>query len=346
MQDLNEREAQVEQHIRDGETEQAVQGIVDLVRAYCKNKDFLKAEALRDRLYEIDPLAISEIVLAGDIIEQEKSASLDRGHLEKWSELYNRLSTEEKNELYFCLESTYCDPDQALFQAGEENTRLFLLEQGEIKLSYHGNGREIYIKTCSPGEIQGAETFFRLTNRSTYTAKARTPVQVSLLHQSALTRWEQEYPNLVSELYNYCFLGKDIAEIIRERDADRRSQQRIQVDSRLKLQVLNESGKPLARPFGAEMINISSGGLAFTLELANSKTAQKLLSRRIALKANLPIDNDWREIKKAGRIVGIRALAFNEYSFHVQFEKPLPEELLERIQPGATKRSRDLDIEL
>ena len=344
MQEFSEQEAQLERHIERGETDEAIQCLLQLVQAYSKKKQFRKAEALRDRLYQIDPMAIREIVNAGDIIEQEKSASLDKGHLERWTDLYSRLTGEERNELYFQLHPISFQPDQALFRTGQENTHLFFLEQGEVKLLCRGNGEETYLKTCLAGDILGGETCFRIAARSTYSAISRTDVQASLLHQDALERWKQELPNLRTELYEYCFRDNEIAELLTAKSADRRSENRLQIQGRLMVQVLTESGKPLSRPFASEVLNISSGGLAFSIKAGKSETVHMLLSRRIALKTDLPTQKDWREIKKAGRIVAVWAHAFNEHSLHVQFEKPLPQDLLESLQPEASRPGQELEL--
>ena len=92
----------------------AVKALFDLIVECAKKKDFVKAEALREKLFEVAPMALNEITKSGDIIDEEKSQSIDDTHRETWSELYSTLTTEEANELYFALKENVFENHIAL----------------------------------------------------------------------------------------------------------------------------------------------------------------------------------------------------------------------------------------
>ncbi len=98
-----ESEKMVDQHIGNDDTNAAVKLLFKLIVQSAREKNFTKAEQLRERMLEVDPMALDEIISSAEIIEEEKSQALDPIHMQIWSKLYDRLDTEEKNELYFSL---------------------------------------------------------------------------------------------------------------------------------------------------------------------------------------------------------------------------------------------------
>jgi hypothetical protein len=78
----------VDQHVEKNDTGAATKLLFDMIVKYSKEKDFEKADTLRDRLMEVNPMALTEIVKAGEIIDEAKSASIDQAHLETWAALY------------------------------------------------------------------------------------------------------------------------------------------------------------------------------------------------------------------------------------------------------------------
>ncbi|MBW1896983.1 MAG: hypothetical protein JRI47_07980 [Deltaproteobacteria bacterium] len=99
--ELSKEERILKAYIKEQNIEDAVQLLFDLIVRYAKKRDFVKAEALMQKLSEVDPMALSEIFEAGEIILEEKSKAIDQKHLEVWSDLYNTMTIEERNALYF-----------------------------------------------------------------------------------------------------------------------------------------------------------------------------------------------------------------------------------------------------
>jgi ribosomal 50S subunit-associated protein YjgA (DUF615 family) len=59
--DLIQLEQLTDQHLRDNKREEAVRALYELIIGHAKRKNFAKAEELRERLIQIDSMALSEI---------------------------------------------------------------------------------------------------------------------------------------------------------------------------------------------------------------------------------------------------------------------------------------------
>jgi len=347
MQDLKEKESRVEDSIREGNTGAAVLGLYELIIAYAEIRDFAKAETLRDRLYEIDPMAIREIAQSGDIIEQKKSQAIDSEHVQLWADLYHNLSLEESNALYYSLAHHDYEPDFVLFREGDTDRHLYLLDKGLIRLSFQKGDKELYMGTIGPGDTVGAETFFARTRERTFTATPVTPVTVNALHPSATEEWQQETKNLSSVLYDFCFRNDPIADFLKGHKTDRRKENRVPVQGTLAVRVMDSKGNPLSRPFKGEFQDISSQGISFSNSFKKESTAQALLGRSIALKTRVHAEGSQEEIRKVGQVVAVQSHPFSEYTFHVRFDRPVPQKLVNIIKPESTSgKSPDLDLEI
>jgi hypothetical protein len=151
--DKAEREAQVDQCINQKDTDGACKLLFDLIVDYAKDKNFDKAEMLHEKLYETDPMALTEIVRSGEIIEEEKSDSVDREHLEIWSILYDSLSTSERNALYYSMKSKMFQAGEPIMEQGKLNNRLYFINKGEAKALFNQGGKENLIKLLKAGDI-------------------------------------------------------------------------------------------------------------------------------------------------------------------------------------------------
>ena len=78
---------QIKELVKGGNIEAAVKALYDAIVSAAKNKNFSRAEELRELLSEVDAMALTEIVKAGEIIEQEKNRSIDFSHRQIWSAL-------------------------------------------------------------------------------------------------------------------------------------------------------------------------------------------------------------------------------------------------------------------
>ena len=81
MTNMNESEKMVDQLIAEGDTDAAVKLLYEMIIQNARAKDFPKAEKLRERLLEVDSMALNEIISSAEIIEEEKTQALDSIHL-------------------------------------------------------------------------------------------------------------------------------------------------------------------------------------------------------------------------------------------------------------------------
>ena len=82
--------------------------------AAAQNKEFKVAEILRDKILDINPIALAEVLEVGEIIEQERSTSISTHHIETWSQLYEKMTTEEFNALYSVMKRENYNPDEVI----------------------------------------------------------------------------------------------------------------------------------------------------------------------------------------------------------------------------------------
>ena len=347
MQELKEKESRIENLLQEGNTEAAVQSLYELIISYAEQQDFPKAEALRNRLYQVDPMAIQEIAQSGEIIEQKKHQSLDPEHMELWSGLYSELSEEEANMFSYSLSTAHYASDTPLFGEGDTDRYLYFLEKGQLRLSFHSGNKERHVANMGPGEVLGAETFFVRTSKRTFSAIPLTPVQTSVLHPTFLDKWDQDTKNLQSLLKDFCYRNDRMPELLEKLELDRRERSRVQVKGTIAVQVLDNAGNPVSRSFKGEIQDISSGGLAFSNTFKKGTTAQALLGRRVALICKLSVQGVWKDLKKLGQVVGFQSHTFNEYSFNVRFDRPIPPKFVESLDSSESSgKSPDLDLEV
>jgi CRP-like cAMP-binding protein len=329
MADLSQNEKLVDQYVNQGNKEGAVKLLFDLIVTYAKKKDFSKAELLREKLYEVDSMALNEIVRSGEIIEEEKSESIDRDHLVIWSKLYDSLSDEQANALYYAMKDATYDIDETVFKQGERNSNLYFINQGQLKLVYRDAGREVLLKTLGTGHIAGEDAFF-FESVCTTSMITLSRVKLKFLEKDTLLKWRDEFPGIESKLQEYCLKFKNVPDLLKARNLDRRSQKRVKLSGKGAIQLLGASGKPLGRAFKGELSDISVGGLSFTIRISKKENARLLLGRKMNIKFAIPLGSSKHKIDINGTVIGVMSHPFDDYSIHIKFDKLLDEKLLLR----------------
>ena len=114
-----EKEKLVQDHVDRGNTKAAIELLLDLVVDCAKGGDFEAAESMRSRIVAIDPMAYREIIRSGEIIEEEKKRRIDANHRQIWARLYDSLSVEEANALYFGSNKASYEAGDTIFQQGD-----------------------------------------------------------------------------------------------------------------------------------------------------------------------------------------------------------------------------------
>gem|GEM_PF-757323 len=323
------REAAVFRLVAQGDREQAKGQLVELIAATARSGDFKTAERLKERIYEIDSLALGEIIRASEIIEQEKKGAIKGEDLEIWAKLTDRLGSEEFQTIYHEFSERRYKPEETIVAQGEKNDALFFITQGSIKVSHLVGSRELFITTLSRGQIAG-ENFFT-PSLWTVTLTSLTPSRVQVLQQSALNAWQEQYPGLRAKLHEYYRASNPIRAMLEKKGLERRQDQRFHLARKIQVQPIGNLDNPIGRGFRAETADISLGGLAFLIRISRQENARLLLGRR--MQVVLPVGGKAQYLHLKGLVISVQPFHIleNDFSVHFRFDHPLEQQVLQAI---------------
>lgn len=302
-----------------------------------KEKDFEYAEMLRDRILEVDPNALTEVIRAGELIEEERSSVISSHHLSIWQDLYDALTTEEFNALYYILQEKNYSPGETIVEQGMAKSCLYFINSGQVRLSCQRGRDEIFLKRVNPGEIIGVAPFFNVSVW-TVTLTALSKTQVHVLERERFLELLEEVPGLESCLHDYCLRLDTVPELIKMSGDDRRQAARYPLSLLVKHTLLDGYGNPGKRSFKGELADISTGGLSFFIRISRKENARLLLGRGVRTSISL---DQGDVVNCSGTIVAVRYQQYveNDYSVHVQFKEPLKAGTIKRIVEMAKHNS-------
>ena len=316
--------------IAENNNKNTVADLYQLIITHAKAKNFEKAEELREKLMDIDPMALNEIITSAEIIEQEKNKGLPQDHLTLWADLYQSISKEEGNALYYAMKDASYFNDQPLFTQGDRNSNLYFVKQGQLKMICNHDGREILVKTLNPGDIFGIETFFS-DSICTTSVLPFSRAQVTYLEKKVLQRWADKFPALESKLNRYCLNFEKTHDVLKKKGLDRRIQRRFRVEGKVSLQLLGADGAAAGKPFRGILSDISASGLSCIVKLSKKEIGQLLLGRRMELKFSLAVKDSTRTIGQIGAVVAVSSPPFDDYYLHVKFHQTLDGALVREL---------------
>ena len=313
------------------DTEAVVKSLFKEIVSCAREKNFKKAEQLREKMLEVDPMALDEIISSAEIIEEEKSQALDPIHMQIWSKLYDLLDTEEKNELYYALQDAVLEINQPVFLQGKLDTNLYFINQGQLKMIYQDKAGDVLLYSLGPGQLAGQENFFSNTVCTT-SLVTLSNVNLKYLEKRFLLKWKNEFPTLEQKLVDFCAGFPNATTLLQSKKMDRRSLQRVKLSGKGLIQLLNRAGEPIGKSFKGHLSDISVGGLSFELRISKEETARLLLGRKISVAFNSSTSTPNISIDQSGTIVGIYPFPFEDYSIHVKFDKKLDRSVIDAIQ--------------
>ncbi|THB78168.1 MAG: hypothetical protein D6B25_04985 [Desulfobulbaceae bacterium] len=315
-----------------GELELAKEQIMAIIARAARQRQFPIAEMYREWLMDIDSMALSQIIRAAEIIEEEKVASIDSYDAETWSELYDELSTEEFATLYHSmLRKTYKN-EELIVKQGSMQSRLYFISSGKVKLFYEDeNGGNVLVKIVNAGEIIGAETMF---DASVWTVSAGciSQAEIMMLDLKMLTKWREDMPSLESKLSVFCMSRQSLEQFFKQTGKDRRASKRHKVSGRVNNVLLSSEGEETGITSRGDLFDISLGGVSFYLRISQKSNARLLLGRN----TKIVIATEGGVTKQTairGRIIAVRGhqIMENEYSVHVKFDQDLEASELKSI---------------
>ena len=326
---ISDHEKLIDQYVEQGDQENAARLLLETITKFAKEKEFTKAEELREKLYEVAPMALKEIVRSGEIIEEEKSRLLDKNYLKIWSQLFNTLTTDETNALYFAMKTLEFKAGQPVFEQGQLDSRLYFIKKGRFQMVYHDRFglQEAVLKELKPGDIANDQAFFSFTVCTT-SLIAVTDAEVFFLEKDILTKWETKHPGIENKLKVFSRLFEKVGDLIQKSGLQLRGHKRVKISSDAMVQPLDDSGTPLRSPHRVSLFDISAGGISYGFKLTKKEDAAHLLDSWINIQTVYENQTGKHKINRNGKIVAVHLQPFNESSVHVQFEELLAEKVI------------------
>ena len=324
---------QVDQYVASGNPEAAADLLIKLITQQARKKDFTSAESLRDKLYEVAPMALGEIVKANEIIEEEKGRSIDAGHLKLWAGLYDTLESDEASELYYAMQPVSVDGGKPVFEKGSLDSNLYFLQQGRVHMVHWDNTRdqEVVLKEIAPGGFFNQDAFFSFTV-TTSTMIAAQNTQLTYLEKACLDKWKEKFPGIEPKLGSYCRQSENMYELAQKAGIEMRAYPRFLTSLAAMIQYLDTSGGPQSKPFKVTLFDISASGISFELKLNRKEDAAQLLGQRLEMHTNYTIGSKEQAVRQTGRVIAAHIQPFGLSAIHINFDELLPEETMKDIQ--------------
>jgi CRP-like cAMP-binding protein len=327
--DIREPEDRVEHYLTSGESDKAFALLYKLAVASAKKKDFAASETFRDRLYEIDSMALSKIVEVNEIIEAEKDKAVTSNDRNLWSPLFEGLSAVQANDFFLCLKKEIIEGDTLILEQGSINDRLFLVDQGQVSVFYSDHEKELLIARLGSGDIFGEDTFFSV-NVCTASVKTTARTYLRTIDKATFAKLQATHESVESKLKKVCHSQRSIYNRLRQKGIDRRSFKRINLPTKISFQLL--SGNVAPRPVKAELWDISKGGLSFYFQSKNPRAVQSIIGQNIGVRFELKFRGKMKPIALSGVVHGVQSHPLDEYSVHLKFNRQLNDTTIKAIE--------------
>lgn len=317
-------EALVDEYVRQKNIPEAVKLLYKMTIRFAREKNFAKAEELRERLFTVDPMALGEIVRTGDVIEEEKRNAVLTDYLNIWANLYDQLTAEEANSLFYSVKPRTFPTDHTLIAQHQKNSTLYFINRGQIKVVYAQDNNEVFLKMLGAGDLAGEDTFFSISV-STVSLITMSQVKVGCLDRDTLKHLEEKHPGLEDKLRAFCAIGGGINALVTKKGLERRQQTRISLAGKTMVHLLDLQGKPIGKPFKGTILDISTGGISFSIKTANRQTTRLLLGRKLLMNIGIQTRTAPIELRGMGTIIGAKERKDDRFSLHLKFDNPIME---------------------
>lgn len=331
MGDITEQQKLIEQYLREDKKEAAVELLVKLIVKFAREKKFDQAEGLRDKLFQVDAMAVNEIVKTGEVIEAEKKEAIDKNHLDVWAELYDSLTADEVNALFYSLKRTEHPADHLIYSQGEMRSRLYFIDEGQLKIFYRKAEKAILLKILGPGDFFGEDTFFNSDAFCSTSVITDSAAKLYVLLKNDLDQLNSKTPALETKLSGYCSSRESVADLLKAKHLERRIEPRFHLPGKVSVQLLQNSTQPALDPFKAELLDISISGLAFLMK-TTEKASTMLLGQSLGMNLTFAEIASDLEISCVGSVVSVNSEPFHEYVVHVEFTQNLNDDTMHELE--------------
>ena len=322
------QEKQIFAIAKSGNSELALKKLFDLIVSCVKKRDFFNAERLRDQIYKIDSLVVTEIIQLNEIIDAEKTRSIGKHDLLTWNDLREKMTEDQFSRLFYAMEIKTIKDGTTFVTTGEIADELYFIHSGLVSVSYSEGENERTLMTLESGDIFG-ENFF---GSSFWTASLTTleVTKVLILNRNKFDELEKIIPKLGSTLQSFYGDSKYIEKVIKLRKIERRKHERYSIEQGVYVQVLGKKTGNKA-PFKAQLKNISQGGLSFGVRISNRETIRQLLGEGVKTRVSPATGVTSKFLR--GTIVGVQHEdpVTRDCIVHVTFMKELEYESFKRF---------------
>lgn len=297
---------------------EALQVIMALIKTATEHKQFDKAEALQEWLLLIEPMALPESIRATELIEESKVALINEEFYFNWKGIVEILTTEEFIAFYHAMTSKIYANGEDIALQGQVHSKLYLVNNGRVQLYTHIEGREIPLQIIQEGGLLGHSTFFEL---SVWTSGAKSQgAEVYALSFENLQKLEKKFPGIESKLSDYCSHIETSTTLLRKMKRSRRQLERKSLSGKISFLLLGADGNKTEVGGRGGLLDISQGGVCFTVHSSKRKNTRILFAKSIHL--TIKRSNSRPPIERTGKILAVRDhdIIGNAYSVHVQFD--------------------------
>jgi CRP-like cAMP-binding protein len=191
---LAAREGEVKVLVEQDKRDEAGDKLFELIVDCARGGDINNANRLRDMLYDVDPMALTSIIKANEIIDEAMSGAISEDFVQAWSGLHDALTGDEFMALYHSLEKHEVGGGKTVVKAGSRLDALFFVNKGNLSVICDCMGKDVEVKTLEPGTMIG-ENFFQ-PSIWTVSVVTITPVELFILRQKQLLALVEKFPGI------------------------------------------------------------------------------------------------------------------------------------------------------
>ena len=327
---LAAREAEINVLVEQDKRDEAGTILFELITVCAQSGDINNANRLRDMLYDVDPMALTSVIKANEIIDEAMSGSISEDYTKAWVGLQEVLTEEEFMSLYHALEKHEVGPGKTIVKAGSKLDALFLVNKGNVNVFSNCMGKNAEVKTLEPGTMIGENCF--QPSIWTVSLVTITPAEIFVLRQNQLVELADKFPGIENKLISYYQQFNNIAQLLEEQELKRRQYDRFSVDHKLVFQVVGKDGSVAERTFRGELDNISQGGLAFLMRIVKRENRWQLFGRHLLVS----VDFEGSTLQFKGVVVAITVqdLQNHDYAIHLVLDEPVAEDIIKPLVPA------------
>ena len=318
-----EKEKLVDQHVAENNTSAAVKLLFELIVEAVEKNDFNKAHTLREKIIEIDAMALDEIIKSGELIEAKKTDAIDKHHLQNWSALYDRFTAEESNAFFFATEALNIPGGKIVLGQGKPNGYLYLVSEGTLKMYCNVDGKDRFVQHLRKGQFFGDDTFLSIQAFCSVSVETETNAKIRRLSKKILRDWSRNFPGIYNKIEGYINTTGSTHELIRAMNLKRRSQNRIPLEGNGRFQLFDHNQKKMGNPFKGTLIDVSSGGMCFVIRMSKRETARLLVGKKVNAHFKMIFEKKELEIDQSGIIISVRVFDLTDYSIHMKFDEKI-----------------------